>query len=259
MTATKFLLPFREKKIEKKISSTALLIFVIVVIILFLVANNVISLLSIFLVVFIIFIILRANIIKAIKLIAPATVLIFFLGLPSLFYSQGEILFTIKIGTVGLYFYNSGVWRAIFIWLRGIFSVSVITLYSTCITIQEFIASLRSIFIPNIMVTIILLILRYGPLLYEQGEEIRIAQQMRGIYMASRKIKFQAVGALMGGIILKSIKRGNEVYEAMILRGLEENHLIKREKITALDPIFLFLFTFILSLIAGGLLQCIMR
>ncbi|MHA1115214.1 MAG: energy-coupling factor transporter transmembrane protein EcfT [Candidatus Heimdallarchaeum aukensis] len=260
MNNTKFLFPFSDKKNQRIFSSVALLIFTILVIVLFLLSNNLFNIFIIYLGALIFFLSIKASIVRTIRLIIPASVLIFFLGIPSLFLKLGEVIYSNSFIGINFEIYSDGLNRALFIWVRGIFSVSVITLYTTCVTMQQFIQSLRSLFIPNIIVTIILLMLRYTPLLVEEGENIRTAQKMRGLDSASRKRKFQAAAALMGGILIKSIKHGTEVYEAMVLRGLEDNLLIKRERVTIADFLFLIFISTLFSLISGGIIQkCIMK
>ncbi|MHA1303689.1 MAG: energy-coupling factor transporter transmembrane component T family protein [Candidatus Heimdallarchaeaceae archaeon] len=254
-----FLLPFRETKREKKLSSTALLMAVVLTVVLILLADKLLNVLLVYLVSFFFFLMMKASFYKTLKLIGAAAVVIFFLGIPSLFLQKGIIIFILRLGKNSISFYSEGVWRAIFIWVRGISSVSIITLFSTCVTMQEFVQSLRSLFVPNIMATIILMILRYAPMFLEEGEEIRVAQKLRGIDLAPRKRRFKATAALVGSTLIKSIRKGGETYEAMVLRGLESEQLLRREKITFWDPIVLLILTIISSLLSGGIVQCIMK
>lgn len=259
MPNSHFLLPFREKqKVTKKISAIALTLALVSSLVLLLIPSvnfeNLIDLSLIYLTTFIFFIIFGGQFFRTIKLNLPAMIIIFFLGLPTFFNQNGIELITFTIGSLKINLFMENMIKAIFIWLRGLYSVSLITLYSTCLTLQEFIQSLRSLFLPQLMVTIILLILRYSPMFYQQGIEIRTAQKMRGIELASRNKRFAAASAMMGGIIIKSIKHGDEIYEAMLLRGMASSDLIRRGKIMILDPLILLVFVIIISLFSGGLL-----
>lgn len=230
MSESHFLLPFREKqRVRKKISPIALSIVLVSSLILMLIpdsiAENLIGVSLIYAINFCLFIIVGGRFLKTLKLIFPAMIIIFFLGLPTFFNQTGGITTSLTIGSLIINLNSVNMIKAVFIWLRGFFSVSLITLYSTCMTLQEFIQNLRSLFIPQLIVTIILLILRYAPMLYGYGQEIRTAQRMRGLDLVNRKRKFVAASAMMGGTIIKSLKQGNEVYEAMILRGLENTNI----------------------------------
>ena len=235
-----FLLPFKERYEEKYVSSTAMTIAVFLSVIFMIVSKDFLSIAFIYILTFFFLILMGASFLRTLRLISAASLLIFFLGIPSLFL-------------------ENGLERAGFIWMRGILSVSVITLYSSAITMQEFIQSLRSLFFPNIIVIIILLILRYTPLLYQQGQEIRIAQELRGVSQTSSKNRFQATASLLGGTLIRSVRKGGEIYEAMLAKGLENYKIVRRGSIKILDPFIMVLFTILVSLLAGGILSCIMK
>ncbi|MHA1667981.1 MAG: energy-coupling factor transporter transmembrane component T family protein [Candidatus Heimdallarchaeaceae archaeon] len=114
-------------------------------------------------------------------------------------------------------------------------------------------------FFPNIIVTIILLILRYTPLLYEEGKEIRVSQELRGLDFASWKERIKAFGALLGGTLIRSVKKGGDIYKAMVLRGMENSKIVQRGKVKWSDPIILLVLTAVLSLLSGGIINCIMK
>ncbi|MHA1224503.1 MAG: energy-coupling factor transporter transmembrane component T family protein [Candidatus Heimdallarchaeaceae archaeon] len=243
-----FLLPFKEKYKEKYLSAQAITIavfFSVVALVLTIeftkgFVQNIITITSIYVVVIIFLLSLGASYRKTIALLFASALFIFFLGLPSLFLENG---------------YE----KAGLIWLRGLFSASILILYSTTVTMQEFVQSLRSIFFPNIIVTIILLILRYTPLLYEEGKEIRVSQELRGLDFASWKERIKAFGALLGGTLIRSVKKGGEIYEAMVLRGMENSKIVQRGKVKWPDPIILVILAAVLSLLSGGIINCIMK
>lgn len=235
-----FILPFKKRYEEKYISNTAMTIAVFLSVIFMIISKDYLSIALIYIITLFFCILMGASFLRTLRLISAASLLIFFLGIPSLFL-------------------ENGLERAGFIWMRGILSVSVITLYSSAITMQEFVQSLRSLFIPNIIVIIILLILRYTPLLYQQGQEIRIAQELRGISQTSRKNRFKAVASLLGGTLIRSVRKGGEIYEAMLIRGIEDFKIVRRGSIKILDPFIMIAFTILVSLLAGGILSCIMK
>ncbi|NHJ03700.1 MAG: energy-coupling factor transporter transmembrane protein EcfT [Candidatus Heimdallarchaeota archaeon] len=255
MSESSFLLPFREKPIESQISPIAISILVVISLVFLLVSKVLLDVVFVYVISLIFLLSLKARFFKTLKVVLTAGLIIFFLGLSSLFLKQGPIIFQVPIGSWTISFYEFAVQRAIFIWVRGIFSVSIITLYTTVITVQEFIQSLRSLFLPNILVTLILLILRYTPMLYQQGSEVKISQELRGLATAPFKRRFSAATSRIGGTLIRSMRKGSEVYEGMVLRGLENSEIIRRSKTKWLDWLILPLIVGVISLVAGGVLS----
>ena len=252
MSSKEFLLPFREKTISRPITNIGLTILMIVSLFFILVSKTLLDITIVYLISLLLFLIFRGRFFKTLNVIATAYVIIFFLGLPSFFLQQGFPLLIIPIGTKQIVLYSIGVFRAIFIWIRGLFSVSIITLYTSTLTMQEFTESLRSIFLPNILVTFILLILRYTPLLYEQGNEIKTAQELRGLSNAPFKRRFAAATSRIGSTLISSAHRGSKVFEGMTLRGLENTEIVQRSSVNWFDFIIIPIITVIFSFIAGG-------
>jgi energy-coupling factor transporter transmembrane protein EcfT len=230
MTHRHFLLPFRNTRITKAISNVGIAIFTLMSLVFILVnprlktedfSLQLLYVCTIYIVSLLILLLFQASFRKTIGVIGTAFIVIFFLGISSLFSKQGDLLFQLPIGKVTIKFYSISTYRAILIWVRGLFSVSIVTLYSTTVTMQEFVQTLRSLFFPHMLVTLIMLILRYTPLLYEQGIEVKASQELRGLRIASFSNKFRAAGARVGGTLIRSTRKGTEVYEAMVARGLE--------------------------------------
>ena len=252
MSSSHFLLPFKDKEVKKPVSVIALSLLVVVTLIFILVNSTYLDILIVYFTTFIILSILGGRFFKTLNILASAYVIIFFLGLPSFFLHTGYTYIPVAIGKVVIKIYPAAARRAIFIWIRGLLSVSIVTLYSTMLTVQEFIQALKSLFLPNILVTLILLILRYTPMLYEQGTEVKISQELRGIQSAPYRRKFAAATSRLGGTLIRSFQKGTEVYEGMVLRGLENSEFVRRTKTKWLDWIIIPIITGLYTLIAGG-------
>ncbi|HUT80339.1 MAG TPA: energy-coupling factor transporter transmembrane component T [Candidatus Bathyarchaeia archaeon] len=257
MTRNDFLLPFCENLQSKAISSISLVIVMITSLVFISLNKSLIKIAIIYCISFILFLTVRARFFRTLKVVFSAFIIIFFLGLPSFFLHKGELWFSLNLGKLTVDFYEGSVYTAIFIWVKGFCSVSIITLFTTVITVQEFIQSLRSIFVPNIIVTLILLILRYTPMLFNQGNEIKIAQELRGLSSAPFKRKFAAATSRIGGTLIRSVRKGTEVYEAMLLRGLESSELVTRSSIKWLDLLVNPIIAAIFSFITGGIFNWI--
>jgi len=258
-----FLLPFRHSSVPKKFSNVGIAVFTLMSLIFTLInpklkidslSFQLLYICSIYFFSVLILLIVHASFGKTIRIVCTTGIIIFFLGLSSLFSQQGAIIFQIPLGNITINFYSIGVNRAILIWVRGLLSVSIVTLYSTTLTMQEFIQTLRNLFFPRILVTLIMLILRFTPILYEQGTEVKTSQELRGLRTGSFNNRFRAAGARVGGTLIRSTRKGTEVYEAMVTRGLEYAQLPKR--VTSrwwINTLFIGVSMGIYIIIAGGL------
>lgn len=250
-----FLLPFRDQPLSLFLSPLGLTLSVIISLIMISLSKDYLAIVLIFLIALILLISVQASVKHSIPLIISGFVIIFFLGLPSFFLNKGELIYVFQIFSLRFPIYSFGVHRALSIWLKGLCSVSLVTLYSSAVTMQEFIQSLRALFVPNIIILIVLMILRYTPMFYKEAKDIRLAQRLRGLDYAPRKRRFLAAASMFGSTLIKSLIHGEEVFHAMILRGLERYDIVKRAQIKWMDPIFLVLFTVIISFLAGGIIQ----
>ena len=126
--------------------------------------------------------------------------------------------FTVNVYQEGLRFF-------LLILIRGICAVLIITTFTSSMTMQEFIDGLRTIRLPETMVSMIMLILRYAPLIFEEGATVRTAQNLRGLNLGTIKSRIAAAAAMLGMIFIRSYDRGLAIYEAMSLRGLKSSKI----------------------------------
>lgn len=215
-----FLLPFRteRKSFHMVLSAPFRLLFVLTLLIILLVFPNYLLIGSIFLFGIIILLFHKANLRRAFPLIFPAFLILFVLSFPAIF-TRGEAEVRWSIGELDLVLKEEGLNNMGIVLARGLASVLLVTALTTTMTIEEFIQAHKALKVPRLFILTILLIMRYTPLMIEEGREINTAQKLRGIETASFKRRFKARGALIGSTIIKSINKGTEVYEAMILRG----------------------------------------
>jgi cobalt/nickel transport system permease protein len=166
---------------------------------------------------------LRGRILHAIEHSWVAIPVLFSLGIFNTF-SKGSpdaiittfqfLGFTVNVYSEGLRFFAQ-------IMLRGICAVLIITTFTSSMTMQEFVDGLRDIRLPETMVSMIMLILRYAPLIFEEAATVRTAQTLRGLNLGTKKSRFAAAAAMLGLLFIRSYDRGLAVYEAMSLRGLK--------------------------------------
>lgn len=100
---------------------------------------------------------------------------------------------------------------------------------------------LKKLKIPNILIMQILMLYRYIILMMEELYRVKSAYELRTIGEKSMTIK--DYGQIIGQMLLKTIDRSENVYEAMKLRGFEGDLYINSEKrLGHIDYLYLFIF-----------------
>ncbi|MFX1519083.1 MAG: energy-coupling factor transporter transmembrane component T family protein [Promethearchaeota archaeon] len=166
---------------------------------------------------------LKGRILHAIEHSWVAIPVLFSLGIFNTF-SKGSadaIITTFQFLGFTVNVYQEGLRFFALIMLRGICAVLIITTFTSSMTMQEFVDGLRDIRLPETMVSMIMLILRYAPLIFEEAATVRTAQTLRGLNLGTKKSRFTAAAAMLGMIFIRSYDRGLAVYESMSLRGLK--------------------------------------
>ena len=120
---------------------------------------------------------------------------------------------------VGLIRINMGVLSMVTLMMKGFFAVLASYLLIATTTIEKICYALRLMHIPSIIVTQILLTYRYITLLLDEVNRITQAYALRA--PKQKGIHFKVWGSLTGQLLLRSIDRANDVYEAMTLRGYQ--------------------------------------
>ena len=78
---------------------------------------------------------------------------------------------------------------------------------------------------PQILVTVLLLIYRYLVLMLKEADRITQAYMLRA--PGERGIKKSAWGSLAGQMLLRSMDRAQRVYESMMLRGFRGEFFLR--------------------------------
>ncbi len=164
---------------------------------------------------------LKGRLLHALEHSWVAVPVLFSLGVFNTFSKGSQIIATFLLFGFTVNVYQEGLRFFFLIMTRGICAVLTITTFTSSMTMQEFVDGLRTVHLPETMVSIVMLILRYGPLIFEEGSTVRTAQTLRGLNWGTKKSRFAAAAAMLGMIFIRSYDRGLAVYEAMSLRGLE--------------------------------------
>lgn len=128
--------------------------------------------------------------------------------------------------TIGALAVSRGVTFALVLVIKGTLAVMAGYLYVATTGIENICAGLRSIHVPRILVTEILLVYRYFGLLAKEASELNAAYHLRT--PRSKGIDIRHAGSFLGMLLLRSVDRAQVVYESMELRGYTGDFPVKR-------------------------------
>lgn len=132
--------------------------------------------------------------------------------------------------------------------LKGFFTVIASYFLITTTSIESICYALKMLHIPNILITVIMLIYRYIIVFLKEVERIWTAYHMRA--PNQKGVNFKAWGSMIGSLMIRSIDKAQNVYQAMELRGFNpETFFVKTKKFTKTDGLFLILGILLLIII----------
>ena len=148
---------------------------------------------------------------NALKNLKVVLLLLFILGIAN------PILDRTIITYIGIVPVTTGIISMFTLLLKGIFAM--LTSYFLILTtsIEEICYALKMIHMPNILITVVILIYRYIIVFLKEVQRIWVAYQMRA--PKQKGVHYKAWGSLIGSLMLRSIDRAQVVYESMELRG----------------------------------------
>lgn len=101
--------------------------------------------------------------------------------------------------------------------LKGIFSITASCYLIMTAGMEGICGSLRRLHLPAELVTILFLIYRYLIVLLKEAERMMQAYKLRA--PGQKGIHYKAWGPFLGHLFLRSLDRGQMIYESMLLRG----------------------------------------
>ncbi|ABR53949.1 cobalt ABC transporter, inner membrane subunit CbiQ [Methanococcus vannielii SB] len=176
------------------------------------------------------------NIVKRILMILPFGIFI------ALFqpFIRGEL---VVFNLAGFNVYGEGLYFGTYLFLKFLVSITAIVFLSSTTPMYEVINAGRKLGAPNIISTLLGMMIRYLFLMYSLIESTKIAQTSRAL---NRKILsysniLNVFGSLIGLTFLKSYEQGERTYIAMLSRGYSMDTKLTtfNEKIRLNDVIFL--------------------
>ncbi len=151
------------------------------------------------------------------------------------------------VAYIGIIPITTGMISALTLILKGIFAI--ISSYFLIVTtgVENICYALKKLHIPNILITIFMLIYRYIIVFLKEVQKIWIAYSLRA--PKQKGIHFKAWGSMIGSLMIRSIDKAEVIYQAMELRGFSpDNFFMKNQKIDRTSIIY-FLAGFLLLLI----------
>lgn len=103
--------------------------------------------------------------------------------------------------------------------LKGIFSLMASFLLIATTSIDSLCAALRTLHVPSLLTTLLLLTYRYIGVMLEEVAVMAEAYKLRA--PGQRGIHISAWGSFLGQLMLRSMDRAQELYDSMLLRGFQ--------------------------------------
>ena len=132
-------------------------------------------------------------------------------GLLNPFFDRAPLF---RIGSVNV---SGGVVSMVTLMLKGVFCLMASFLLMATTQIDDLCRALRKIHCPKMITSLILLTFRYTSVLLDQVSEMTQAYSLRA--PGQKGIHISAWGTFLGQLLLRTMDRAEDLYEAMMLRG----------------------------------------
>ena len=179
---------------------------------------------------------------NALKNLKVVLLLLFVLGIAN------PILDRTVIAYIGMIPVTTGMISMITLLLKGIFAILASYFLILTTSIEEICYALKMLHIPDVLITIVMLIYRYIIVFLKEVQKIWIAYQMRA--PKQKGVNYKVWGSMIGSLMLRSIDRAQMVYESMELRGFNPStSFVKKEKMNKKSEIYFCLMIGLLMVI----------
>lgn len=148
---------------------------------------------------------------KGIKRMRYILVFVAVLGIVNPFFDRKVVL---AVGNLQI---TGGVISMVTLLLKGIFTVLATYILVLTSGIENICRSLRTLHVPQSVVTVLLLTYRYVIVLLKEVERMVNAYLLRA--PKQKGINIRAWGSFVGLLLIRSMERAKTVYESMLLRG----------------------------------------
>lgn len=174
------------------------------------------------------------SVIKCIKRLKVIFTLVLMIGLAN------PILDRNIVAHIGMIPVSTGIISMSTLILKGCFAIIASYFFIITTGMENFCISLKMIHVPDIMITVIMLIYRYLIVFLKELQRIWTAYVMRA--PGQRGVNCKAWGSMIGSLVIRSIDKAGTVYDSMELRGFHPDTFFDRKmKFCTRDFIYLVL------------------
>lgn len=150
-------------------------------------------------------------------------------ALPIIFTLDGEVLWSINLGTWTLSIYQPGLERFISIAIKSFISIQAAILLATTTPFPELLTAMRAVRIPRLLVAIFGLMWRYLFVLADEAIRLLRARTSRsgqadqpGLKSGGSVVwRAKIAGGMAGSLFLRAFERSDRIYMAMLARGYD--------------------------------------
>lgn len=155
------------------------------------------------------------------------------------------IIFGISAINLIIDFSCEEIYFSIVLLFKGIFALTGALLLIVTTGIYNLVLGLKKLKLPNILIIQILMMHRYILFMMEECYRVKSAYELRTF--GEKAMTMKDYGQIIGQMILKTIDKAENVYEAMRLRGFQEDiHISENNKAGYVDFLYLIIWTVIL-------------
>ena len=159
---------------------------------------------------------------QALRRLRPVFLMVCLIG------AANPVLDTKPCFMLGKFTVTAGMLSMATLFLKTGFAVSASYILIAATGIEQICYALRKLHVPQILVSVLLLIYRYLVLMLKEADRITQAYHLRA--PGEKGIRKSAWGSLAGRMLLRSMDRAQTVYDSMTLRGFQgEFFLFRRD------------------------------
>lgn len=148
---------------------------------------------------------------QAVRRLRPVLLMVCLIGAANPFFDRTPAV------VIGRFVITTGMLSMVTLLLKAGFAIAASYILIATTAVEQICYALRKLHMPQILVTVLLLIYRYLVLMLKEADRITQAYSLRA--PGEKGIKKSAWGPLAGQMLLRSIDRAQDVYESMTLRG----------------------------------------
>jgi cobalt/nickel transport system permease protein len=148
---------------------------------------------------------------------------------PLLFTVKGPVLLTIPIGSLSLTLTSTGLERLLSIMCKSWVSLQVAIVFAAATPFPDMLLAMRAVKIPRLLVSLFGLMWRYMFVMVDEAIRLMRARAARSGAVDRPGVKSggplvwraKVTGGMAGNLFIRSIDRGERIYDAMAARGYD--------------------------------------